>query len=75
MNNNNSTLNNRMLATAVDRIRQNCNPGIVTASGQQVPINKRYSDLLKSLDDIVKTLDYDTVQNPNSLQRRHHNQS
>jgi hypothetical protein len=73
--NNNSTLNNRMLAAAVARIRQNCNPGIVTASGQRVPINKRYSDLLKSLDDIVKALDSDTAQNPNSAQRRHPNQS
>ena len=72
---NNSTLNNRVLAAAVGRIRQNCNPGIVTVSGQQVPINKRYSDLLKSLDDIVKALDSDTVQNPKSVQRRHLDQS
>jgi hypothetical protein len=69
--NNNSALNNRTLAAAVDRIRQNCNASIVTASGQQVPINKRYSDLLKSLDDIVKALDSDTVQNANSVQCRH----
>ena len=72
---NNSTLNNRMLATAVDRIRQNCNSGIVTVSGQRVPNNGTYRDLLKSLDDIVRALEINTVPTTDSVQRRHLDQS
>jgi hypothetical protein len=69
------TFNNRMLATAVGRIRQNCNPGIVAVSGQWVPNHRTYRDLLKSLDDIVRALDVNMVPKTDSVQRRHLDQS
>jgi hypothetical protein len=71
----NITLNNRMLATAVDRIRQNCNPGIVPVSGQWVPNYRPYRNLLKSLDDIVRALDINEAHNTDSVQRRHIDQA
>ena len=61
-----------MLATAVDRIRQNCNPGIVPVSGTN---NRTYRDLLKSLDDIVRALDVNRVPDTDSVQLRHLDQS